>query len=589
MILGAMEPNPRPSRRMFIGALGLGVGAGIAGVAMPWTGDLVAAADADLYLPAGASAFAALTRPWRALDTRRALASNARLLASGDLRVRLGGVSGVPTSATAVVATLTGVARQGPGYATLWPSGAARPEVSNLNLEAVGEAVANLATVRLGADGSIDLYTDRPADLILDVAGWYEAVDGPVRAGRSVLLDEPVRTLDTRGRGTSVAAGTSVDVVMPRSIPADATAVLVNLTMVAPAGAGYVSTGPLDDPRPPETSNLNVNRMGETRAVAATVALSQSQGRRGFRLWTTTAGHLLVDVMGSVTGAAADESTVGVFVPLAPRRLLDTRAPGQAGRTWRSWLVECPVPGLAGAQVGGAIVNVTAVNARGGGYLSVLAARQSRSTYESVSHLNVDRPGQTASNHVVSRVARSAGLSVHTSEGSHVLVDLAGVLLGPPLDALTGLVSNPPSPLSSPPWTLGVPALGLVSRVLDGDPDLVTDAGHTWHWTGTGDLGQRAHIVLFAHRTEAGGPLRQVHRLRNGDSLSLRGGDGRVFQYQVAEQQITDDKAENILAATRRLDATTVSLVACSRANGLPTSLDYRLIVTATLSAVIDQ
>ena len=580
-----MIDRVRANRRTFLGALGAGVGVGAVHQVLPWAAGL---AGATTTVPAGATAFEALPRPVRVLDTRSGLGRQTVRMASGDLRVSVAGVAGIPADARAIVATLTGVASQGPGYVTLWPSGSARPEVSNLNLEGIGEAVANLATVRLGTDGALDVFTDRPADVIIDIAGWYRAVDRPVSAGRSVLLDTPVRALDTRSRGAVVPAGVSVDVVLPRSIPADATAVLVNLTAVGAAGAGYVSTGRIGESTPPETSNLNLNRAGETRAVAATVAVSTSAAGRGFRLWTTTATHVLVDVMGSVTGRDAAEATTGLFIPITPRRLLDSRAPGQVGRTWGSWVVECAVPQLTGASVGGAVINLTAVNARGPGYLSVLAARQERRLYESVSHLNVDRRGQTASNHAVSRVANGAGLSVHTSQGSHVLVDLAGYLVGPPVAARTGVVRNSAPPVARPPWVLEVPALRLRSQVLDGDPDRVTDAGHTWHWTGTGDLGRRAHVVLFAHRTGAGGPLRQLHRVPDGEIIRLHGGDGRVFTYRIASREITDDSAENILAATRRLDATTVSLVACSRADGTPTSLDYRLIVNATLENVTD-
>lgn len=423
------------NRRTFLGVLGAGLGTSALHQAFPWAAGLASAATT---VPVGATAFEALPRPVRVIDTRVGLGRYGIRLASGDLRVSVTGVSGIPANARAIVATLTGVANQGPGYVTLWPSGSARPEVSNLNLDAVGEAVANLATVRLGVGGALDVFTDRPADVIIDIAGWYQQVDRPVSAGRSVLLDTPVRALDTRTRGFVVPAGGSVDVVLPRSIPGDATAVLVNLTAVGVAGAGYVSTGQIGENTPPETSNLNLNRAGETRAVASTVAVSTSAAGRGFRLWTTTAAHLLVDVMGSVTGASAPEATTGLFVPVAPRRLLDTRASGQVGRAWGSWLVECAVPELAGVSVGGAVINVTAVNARGPGYVSVLAARQEQRRYESVSHLNVDRRGQTASNHAVSRVAHGAGLSVYTSLGAHVLVDLAGYLVGTPIAARTG-------------------------------------------------------------------------------------------------------------------------------------------------------
>lgn len=573
------------SRRTFLGALGVGLGAGALQGVAPWAGRLGAAEPA---LPPGAAAYVGLARPVRLLDTRGGLGRYATRVGSGDLRLQVGGVEGIPTDARAVVVTLTGVATQGPCYVTLWPSGGGRPEVSNLNLDSVGEAVANLATIRVGANGSLDVFSDRPAEIIVDVAGWYAAVSGPVRAGRSVLLDSPVRVLDTRALTAPVTPGGSVEVLLPRSLPADATAVLVNITAVGASGPGYVSTGPLGHMTFPSTSNLNLNRIGETRAVAATVAVSTSSTGRGFRLWTTTGTHLLVDVMGTVTGTSAPESTTGLFVPVNPQRLLDTRAPGQAGRTWNSWLVECPVPDLAGTSVGGAVVNLTAVNARGAGYLSILAARQPRTAYEQVSHLNVDRLGQTASNHAVARLARGSGLSVHTSRGSHVLVDLAGYLVGEPVATRTARVVNPQAPVVAPPWVLEIPALRLRSQVFDGDPDRITDAGHTWHWTGTGGLGQRAHVVLFAHRTEAGGPLRNLHRLGDGEPVMLHAGDGRVFTYRVTTREITDDKAENILAATRRVDGTTVSLVACSLRNGLPTSLAYRLIVTAQLESVSD-
>ena len=60
------------------------------------------------------------------------------------LPVRLAGLGGIPaTGATAAVVNVTAVAPRAPGYATVFPCAAGRPEASNLNYGA-GEVVPNL-------------------------------------------------------------------------------------------------------------------------------------------------------------------------------------------------------------------------------------------------------------------------------------------------------------------------------------------------------------------------------------------------------------------------------------------------------------
>lgn len=537
-------------------------------------------------VPQGAGAFVALGTARRLLDTR-SQGTPIGTGAGGDRRLAISGISGVPADATAAVLTVTGIARQGGGYVTIWPAGAARPEVSNLNLETPGVAVANLATVRLGAQGALDLHASEPTDLIVDLAGYYRGVDGPVAAGRYVGLSSPTRVLDTRSRGFRVPGGSTVEVLVGDAVPADASAVVINLTAVDAAGMGFVSCGPLGRATT-ETSNLNLGRAGETRAAAAVVAVSGSGSRRGFAVTTSVACHLLVDVIGSYTGPGSGSSTDGLFVAVTPTRVLDTRRTGTTGRLWPGWTAESAMPAVAGVSAGSAVVNVTAVNARGPGFLTILAARQTGAGAPSVSHLNVDAKGQTASNHAITRVTRNSGVEVYSSGGGHVLVDLAGYFTGDPATARTSAKFNGDPPLAEVPWLLELPTLGVRSWVYDGDGDTITDAGHSWHWPGTGYLGQRAHVAMFAHRTEAGGPYRNIHRLRDGDPIVLNTGDDRRFTYRVVRRDITDDSAENIGAATRLVSGTTVSLIACSLANGLPTSLRYRLIVTASLDEVVE-
>ena len=67
----------------------------------------------------------------------------------------------------------------------------------------------------------------------------------------------------------------------------------------------------------------------------------------------------------------------------------------------------------------------------------------------------------------------------------------------------------------------------------DGDPNFVTDSGHTWHWTGTGNMGEDAHVTVFGHRTEAGAPYRRIDTMVPGDLFTVTTGDAREYTYRV--------------------------------------------------------
>ena len=81
----------------------------------------------------------------------------------------------------------------------------------------------------------------------------------------------------------------------------------------------------------------------------------------------------------------------------------------------------------------------------------------------------------------------------------------------------------------------------MVPHALSSNASSVVDTGNVWHWTGTGFVGQAAHIGLFAHRTNAGGPFRNQHELGNGDDifLTVEGRPGlRVLPGASSERQI---------------------------------------------------
>ncbi|MCU0259420.1 MAG: sortase [Ilumatobacteraceae bacterium] len=564
-------------RRRFLLGVGAVAGAGaLAGIVPPTV--------ASASVP-GATRFVPIPQT-RVADTRNPGAYPFGMLPTG-IRAYVT-AAGVPSSATAAVFTITAVNKSGGNFVTAYPAGSGIPNVSNLNMARFNEVAANLATVPLGrvdgGQGAIDLTSYGPTDYIVDVAGYYEPVGGPVSAGRFVPLALAQRVIDTRNTGVPFPRA-SVDVLVDSVVPADATSVVVNLTTTGTLGWGFFTAYGFDQPTPPETSNLNVNGPGETRAGAAFVRITtRSDGRRGFRVFTFGGGHVIVDVMGYITGPTSAFSSDGLFVPVAPQRFLDTRgAVGRKGRVWPGWVVDAMPPAhtMSAASI---VANVTCVDALNPGFFTVLKAG---SPLLNVSHLNANTKGQTIANHVITKIS-TAGVMVYSQSGAHVLMDVAGYYTGVPEQPQVRY-SNPAPPPVGPPWYLEIPKIGFASWVYDGNSYAVVDRGNTWHWTGTGDLGQNgAHVGLFHHRTESRNPIRNQHLIGPGDVAYLTTTDGRKFTYRYARRDITNSSPTNILNATRFHPGTTISMIACSRPDTLPTSLSYRLITTFGLESWIE-
>lgn len=72
----------------------------------------------------------------------------------------------------AVVLNVTAVQPGGVGWLTLYPTGAAQPNASDLNV-APGQTRANLVVVRVGVDGRVNVFSSVATHFIFDIAGWY--------------------------------------------------------------------------------------------------------------------------------------------------------------------------------------------------------------------------------------------------------------------------------------------------------------------------------------------------------------------------------------------------------------------------------
>jgi sortase (surface protein transpeptidase) len=576
-------------RRRFVQGVGAAAGVGALATVLP--------AMSASGLATGASAFAALPRAVRVVDTRSP--GNYQFNRASDvaISVPIAGSYGVPVNATAIVATLTGVNQFQPNFVTMSPSGRPVPVVSNLNLPFAFDINANLATVKLGG-GGVDITSLSPCDVILDVLGYYAPVDGPVAAGRFVGLSAARRAIDTRPDAVGDNSITEVDVT--DYIPAEAGSLVMNLTATECTLPGFCTVFPYTETDVPGTSSLNFTQFGETRASSVIVPVSTIGGRRKIKIFTLRSTKLIVDVTGYFTGDNSLPSNIGLFVPVEPTRILDTRLPqfqpdfAPGGVLWPDWSVEGRVPGAAGTDASAIVVNVTGTATRGPGFLTISAARQ---PIPGTSNVNWSVPGTTVPNHAITPITVTHGYQVYSSHGAAVIVDLAGYFVGSPKLPSIGPRVNPPPPPIGPPWWLEIPKLGLGIWVYDGDAKRITDSGFAWHWTGTGLMGQNASVAIFGHRTEAGAPLYYLDQMENGDRWSISTIDGRRYTYEVVRRDLADTASRsdvvnnsNVLDATRFHGSPSLSLVACTVGFDAtksrypdawaPTSLKYRIVVT---------
>jgi sortase (surface protein transpeptidase) len=179
-------------------------------------------------------------------------------------------------------------------------------------------------------------------------------------------------------------------------------------------------------------------------------------------------------------------------------------------------------------------------------------------------------------------------VAIYSFKGGHVICDVTGWFTGSPGRVTTGVPVDPPPPPGPLPWSLDVPKMGLRNGVYAGSSGPIVNAGNSWHWTGTGLVGQGAHTAVFGHRTDARGPYYWQHNLRAGDLLYVVTADNRRYTYRMTAEYITSKYSSQILAATRQVGGETFSLVACSKTNRLPTDLKYRIVSTFHLVEWVD-
>jgi peptidoglycan hydrolase-like protein with peptidoglycan-binding domain len=245
--------------------------------------------------------------PVRVVDTRSGVGGPT--FQPGESRDVDLSTAGVPAGATAVVANVTAVNASAATYVTAWPSGAAMPTASNLNV-VPGQTVPNMVTVGLGPNGHISLFNYAgTTDLVVDVAGWYTTGFHPVT---------PARIADTRSGQCGVRLGPGetrqVAVTGLAGVPADtAGAVALNVTIVNPTANTYLTVWPSGAPQPTAS---NLNALAGTVPNMVTTGLG-ADGRVSVYNFAGTA-DVIIDVAGWFDGTGGVAQADGCVSSGAP-------------------------------------------------------------------------------------------------------------------------------------------------------------------------------------------------------------------------------------------------------------------------------
>ena len=413
---------------------------------------------------AGTQGYTAVT-PFRIADTRANSGCN-NVTPSGTLgpdatvvlkvvgAVSCEGTSGsVPSNATAIVMNVTVTGGTAGGFLTVYPAGTTKTTASNLNWT-TGQIVSNLVTVELGTNGTVDIYSgsDGSVNVVVDLQGYYGPASSTSGAGNYQPLS-PHRICDTRpanvsgltdqctGHAPGPGSILTVQIAGHGTLPVTGiSAVILNVTAVAPSKSGYLTVYPAGVSRP-TTSNLNFVP-DQTVPNRVMVGLGTNGSIDVYNFSGIT--NVIVDVTGYFTDSTASATSGSLFQAIPPKRICDTRPANVSGLTDQctghtlvanqsSQTLAIQVAGMGGVPAStsttpptAVVMNVTITDATASSYLTVYPATSSSTTPPTVSDLNW-KPGATVANLVVATMAPGGTVDIYNYSGSvDVVVDVLG-------------------------------------------------------------------------------------------------------------------------------------------------------------------
>ncbi|MGD9998763.1 MAG: S8 family peptidase [Ilumatobacteraceae bacterium] len=239
------------------------------------------------------------------------------------------------------------------------------------------------------------LLETRPG--LATVDGRYNSI-GPIPAGGTV-------SMDTCGRG---------------GVDADASGIALNVTVVNPSAAGFVTVFPCGS-AVPNSSSVNF----AAGATVANAVITKIGTNKQVCFYSNVTTDLVVDVNGYVPAGST-------FTPLAPSRYLDTR-PGLStfdgqymgnGAIPASGTLQLAVAGRGSVPIdaGAVVANVTVVHPTAAGFVTVFPCGSAVPNSSSVNFA----AGATVANAVVAKLGAAGRMCLYSNVATDVVVDVNG-------------------------------------------------------------------------------------------------------------------------------------------------------------------
>jgi peptidoglycan/xylan/chitin deacetylase (PgdA/CDA1 family) len=377
--------------------------------------------------------------PVRIVDSRIGLGVPSDLTAGVAATFDVAGVLGIPETAVAVSGNLTVTRENHSGFVSLTTDPTNHPGTSTLNITQ-GDTRSNGVYISLSSTGKLSATAMfMNCAIVFDVTGYFS--DDNTQSSWYPLV--PARLLDTRvGIGLSgpfaYLAPRVLQVTGFGGVPAGATAITGNLTEVNAQGAGWVAIT-VDPTADPGTSTLNFP-IGDIRANNVVAPLSA-----GGSIAMTYRGGGTTDLVFDVTGYFMNDYNGGLFVPMAPTRVMDSRIPlGLPGPFVKNRPGALALAGSNGIDANTVAItgNLTATNVATAGFAYVVPTVASPPI---TSNLNVPRSDVRA-NGFVGVLAADQSIAVgfqSASAGADLVIDLTGYFVAPPRPAASAAFTDP--------------------------------------------------------------------------------------------------------------------------------------------------
>lgn len=262
----------------------------------------------------------------------------------------------------------------------------------------------------------------------------------------------PQRLEDTRTDGKTLSGGGTIDVQVAggsTGVPGAATAVVLNVTSVDNAGAGFLQAYPKGG----STAASAVNYYYANQLTQNLVTVPVDSGTGMITIFSSQHDDVVVDEFGYY-GAPPGSSTAGQYGALPPSRICDTRGgsnPGCPGATTQQTgsVLHLQVAGNGGVPATGVaavVFNLTVADDTAAGFVQAYAHGTTRPTSPLTSNVNYNgastqfagdpcpgNPGgspagcQIIANRVIVPVDATGGVDLFTNHGpADIIVDVNG-------------------------------------------------------------------------------------------------------------------------------------------------------------------